>query len=217
MSVCAEMGSCRRLHYTQTLLEEDLCPACKDLQKYSIRVLKKPENRKLWHGVCQRKNPPNDGSYVPKNRLLDETTTGRVGRSRKQTKHFVAGHGKAKMNNESYSSKAYLSTKVMFMYNNIRYDPDPGIDRAYAERCMNKENQEKESTHQKVKKKFVTIPNGGRSKSARSKQNQTLGAVFNQTVKALGQDNVTPSRYRMEGFNNALRSTLPNERGAYRV
>jgi hypothetical protein len=103
------------------------------------------------------------------------------------------------------------------MYNNIRYDPDPGIDRAYAERCMNKENQEKESTHQKVKKKFVTIPNGGRSKSARSKQNQTLGAVFNQTVKALGQDNVTPSRYRTGGFNNALRSTLPNERGAYRV
>jgi hypothetical protein len=149
-SVCAEKGSCRHLHHNQALLEEDSCPACKDLQNYSIAFLRKPENRKLWHGVCQRKNPPNDGSYVPKNRLLDETTTGRVGRSRKQTKHFVAAPaGKAKMGYEmsgkssgKSSGKAYLSKKYLYA---IRYDPDPMIDRAYAERCIAKVNQEKES------------------------------------------------------------------------
>eukprot|EP00978_Attheya_sp_CCMP212_P017656 scaffold47327_cov46-Attheya_sp.AAC.1 len=204
-SICAEKGSCRSLQHKQTLLEEDSCPACKDLQKYSISFLRKPENRKLWHGVCQRKNPPNDGSYVPKNRLLDETTTGRVGpRSRKQTKHFVAAPaGKAKMVYEM-SGKAYLSKKVMYK---IRNDPDPRIDRAYAERCIDKENQEKESMNQNAKKIFVTIPKGGTSKSARSKQNRMLGAIINQTSKALAQDKATPNRYRAEGIENAKKDS----------
>ena len=131
-AVCAEKGSCRRLEDKQALLEEDSCPACKYLQKYSIHFLRKPENRTLWYGVCQRKNPPNDGSYVPKNRLFDETTEGRVGRSRKQTKHFVAAPaGKTKMRHEK-SDKIKLSDKVSFIdkvsffdevLNIVQYDP----------------------------------------------------------------------------------------------
>jgi hypothetical protein len=58
----------------------------------------------------------------------------------------------------------------------------------------------------------MTLPNGGKSKAARSKQNRTLGAVFNQATKVLGQDKVTPNRYRTEGMNNAIKQvpTLPN-------
>jgi hypothetical protein len=213
-SVCAEKGSCRNLQQKQALLEEDSCPACKDLEKYSISFLRKPENRKLWHGVCQRKNPPNDGSYVPKNRLLDEaTTTGRVGRSRKQTKHFVAAPGRAKMEFEM-SGKTSLSQKVL---NKLRNDPDPRLDRAYAERCIDRENEEKENGNRKAKKIVVTLPFGGKSKSARSKQNRTLGAIINQTSKALARDKATPNRYRAEGIGNALKSMLPMERGAYCV
>eukprot|EP00978_Attheya_sp_CCMP212_P040321 scaffold218739_cov102-Attheya_sp.AAC.1 len=209
-SICAEKGSCRRLHHTQALLEDDSCPACKDLQKYPISFLRQSENRKLWHGVCQRKNPPKDGSYVPKNRLLDETTTGRVGRSRKQTKHFVAGPGKAKTEYER-SGKAYMSETERAIYK-VRNDPDPRLDRAYADRCINKENQETKIMNQKAKKIFVTLPKGGKSKSARSRQNRTLGAIINQTSKALAQDKATPNRYRAEGIENALRSILPIER-----
>eukprot|EP00978_Attheya_sp_CCMP212_P012339 scaffold30715_cov30-Attheya_sp.AAC.1 len=120
-SVCAEQGSCRRLQEKQALLEADSCPVCKDLQQYSISFLRKAENRTLWHGVCQRKYPPTDGSYLPKNRLLEETTTGRVGRSRKQTNFFVASPGKVKMEYER-SGKGYLSKKLI---HKIRNDPDP--------------------------------------------------------------------------------------------
>jgi hypothetical protein len=112
------------------------------------------------------------------------------------------------------SGKAYLSQKVLYKVQN---DPDPRLDRAYAKRCIDKENQEKESTNQKAKKIFVTIPKGGKSKSARSKQNRTIGAIINQTSKTLAQDKATPNRYRAEGIENALKSKLPIERGAYEV
>ena len=217
-SVCAEKGSCRNLHDRQALLEEDSCPACKDLQKYPNTFLRKPENRKLWHGVCLRKNPPNDGSYNPKNRLLDETTA-RVGRSRKRTKHFVAAPSKTNMNNNAKMEyerrgKEYISQIVI---SKIRNDPDPRFDRAYAQRCIDRENQENLGRDRNAMKLSVTIPNGGKSKSARSKQNRTLGAIINQTSKALAQDKATPNRYQAEGINNALKSMLPIERGAYEL
>jgi hypothetical protein len=216
-AVCAEIGSCRRLQEKQALLEEDLCPACKNLQKYSIHFLRKPENRKLWYGVCQRKNPPNDGSYVPQNQLFDKTTEGRVGRSRKQTKHFLAAPaGKAKMQ----SDKTKLSHKVSFfdkVMNIVENDLDPRVDRSYARRCINKENQEKERMNQNAIKIIVTIPKGGKSKSARSKQNRTLGAIINQTSKTLAQDKATPNRYRAEGIENALKSILPIQIGVYEI
>jgi hypothetical protein len=83
----------------------------------------------------------------------------------------------------------------------IRNDPDPAIDRAYAERCVTKENQEKENTDPKVNKLIVTLPNGGKSKAARSKQNRTLG-VFQPDDEGLrtqqGDAHSIPSRGNSE-------------------
>ncbi len=67
----------------------------------------------------------------------------------------------------------------------------------------------------------MTLPNGGKSKVARSKQNRTLGAVFNQATKALARDKVTPNCYRMEGMKNAMKQVpiLPNpaSKGTYEL
>jgi hypothetical protein len=89
------------------------------------------------------------------------------------------------------SGKTYLSQKVLYK---VRNEPDPRLDRAYAEQCIDRENQEKENMNQKAKKIFVTIPNGGKSKSAHLKQNWTIGAIINQTSKALAQDKATQNR-----------------------
>jgi hypothetical protein len=111
------------------------------------------------------------------------------------------------------SGKAYLHDMLL---SKLRNAPDTKIDRAYAERCVERENKENENVDPKVKKLCCTIPIGGKSKSARSKQNRTLGAIITQTTKALAQDKATPHCYRAEGIENALRSMLPIERGMYR-
>jgi hypothetical protein len=192
---CAEKKSCRWLFNKTRLMEEDFCSPCEKTIGLSTSYL--ATHTDLWKGVCHRlKNdsPMNDGS------AFAQTSDGsRLKRSYKQTDRFVAEPSRGQMQFQRAGKKLHAS-----IIRKIRNDPDPAIDRAYAERCITKENQEKENTDPKSKKLAVALPNGGKSKSARSKQNRTLGAVFNQMTKAFARNKATPNRYRAEGIKNAL-------------
>jgi hypothetical protein len=124
---------------------------------------------------------------------------GQSNRSFKKTDLFIAETSRGEMCFQRAGNKLYAD-----VLQKIWNDPSHAIDRAYAERWVTKENQEKENKDPKAKKLvLVTLPNGGKSKASRSKQNRTLGAVFNQTTKASARNKATPNRYRAEGIQNS--------------
>jgi hypothetical protein len=82
------------------------------------------------------------------------------------------------------------------------------IDRAIAKRYVRIDHQDQENgdaSQKKQKQVTVTLPNGGKSKASRSKQRQTLGAIINGMTRALAKDKATPTRYRAEGIENAVK------------
>jgi hypothetical protein len=207
---CAEVGTCQYLVHNGRLHEDDYCPSCRKTLKFGISYLSR--NSELWKGVCFRKYPPVDGSYVPRNRLLEE---GRSRRVRKQTNTFVAQPSKGKMGFE-HSGKSYDRPILQRIRNDLA---NTTIDRAIAERYVriDNEDQENDDLPQKKRKQVtVTLPNGGKSKASRSKQRQTLGAIINGMTKALAKDTATPTGYRAEGMENAVKRAplLPSKKQA---
>ena len=103
------------------------------------------------------------------------------------------------------SGKPSTKAALQIIRNNL---DNPAIDRAIAERYAKIDNQNKENADPSGKKSkpvTVNIPNGGKSKASLSKQRQTLGAVINGAAKALAHDKATPTRYRAEGMENAMK------------
>jgi hypothetical protein len=181
-------------------MEEDFCSPCEKTIGLSTSYL--ATHTDLWKGVCHRlKNdsPINDdgSAFAP---ASDAFASSMPKRMSKQTNRFVAEPSKGQMLFQRTGKK--LRANIL---RKIRNDPDPDIDRAYAERCITKENQEKEKENLKGNRLIVTLPNGGKSKAARSKQNCTLGVVFNQMTKAFARNKATPTQYRAEGIQNALK------------
>jgi hypothetical protein len=62
-------------------------------------------------------------------------------------------------------------------------------------RINNQDQENKDLSQKKEKQATVTLPNGGKSKASRSKQQQTLDAIINGMTKALAKDKTTPTRY----------------------
>jgi hypothetical protein len=178
--------------------------------EFSVGYLSK--NSKLWKGICFRKYPPSNGSYIPRNRLLEDES-GRPKRTHKKTNHFVAKPSKGKMGFER-SGKSFQHPILQKIRNDL---DNTAIDRAIAERYVRIDNQDQENkdpSQKQQKQATVTLPNGGKSKASRSKQRQTLGAVINGMTKALAKDKATPTRYRAEGIENALKraQVLPTKK-----
>jgi hypothetical protein len=164
-SACAEKNSCRWLFNKTRLLEEDFCSACEKTINLSTSYLAIHTN--LWKGVCHsltNDSATNDGSAFDP--TLDALASSNAKRTSKQIDRFIAEPSRGQMLFQRTGKKLHAN-----LLRQIRNDPDPAIDRAYAERCVEKENQEKENTDPKVNKLIVTLPNGGKSKAARSKQN----------------------------------------------
>jgi hypothetical protein len=184
--------------YNGCLHEDDYCPSCRKTLKFGVSYLS--QHSELWKGVCFRKYPPADGSYIPRNRLLEDES-GRSRRTRKQTNIFVAQPSKGKMGFER-SGKSYDRPILQKIRNDL---DNTAIDRAIAERYVRIDNQGDASQKTKQKQVTVTLPNGGKSKASRSKQRQTLGAIINGMTKALAKDKATPTRYRAEGMENAMK------------
>jgi hypothetical protein len=196
---CTEAGTCRfMIMQTGCLHEDDSCPSCKKTLKFSAGYLS--HHSELWKGACFRKYPPADGSYLPRNRFLDEER-GRPKRIRKKTAHFVAKPSTGMMESQR-SGKSSDHPILQKIRNDVT---NTSIDRAIAERYVRIDNQDADKENPQKQQQIVTLPNGGNSKSSRSKQRQTLGAIINGMTKALAKDKATPTRYRAEGIENAIK------------
>jgi hypothetical protein len=133
-----------------------------------------------------------------------------------KTDRFVDGalSSKSKMESDRLGKPAYLD---MATARAIRLDLDnPAIDRAIAARYQTIYNRDIASDASS-KVSTLSLPKGGKSKGARSKQRRTFGAIINGATKSFSQGKATPTRYRAEGIANAVKSaprivskTLPN-------
>jgi hypothetical protein len=121
---------------------------------------------------------------------------------------------KSKMECDRLGKPAYLDMATVHA---IRLDLDnPAIDRAIAARYQAIYNRDI-AADASSKISTLSLPKGGKSKGARSKQRQTFGAIINGATKSFSQGKATPTRYRAEGIANAVKSaprifskTLPN-------
>jgi hypothetical protein len=122
-----------------------------------------------------------------------------------KTDRFVDGAlpSKGKMECDRLAKPAYLE---MATTHAIRLDLDnQAVDRAIAERYQVIFNQDiVPDASSKVS--TLSLPKGGMSKGARSKQRQTFGAIINGATKSFSQGKATPTRYWAEGIANAVKT-----------
>jgi hypothetical protein len=143
---CAKVGTCRFLVYNGCLHEDDYCPSCRKTRELSVGYLSK--NSKLWKGVCFHKYPPTNGSYIPRNQLLESHESGCPKRTHKKKNHFVAKPSKGKMGFES-PEKSFKHPILQKICNNL---DNTAIDWAIAARYVCIDNQDQENNDPSQKK-----------------------------------------------------------------
>jgi hypothetical protein len=198
---CAQKGSCRWKLDKCALLLADCCMPCADTLKQSNSYLS--NHQELWYGVCLWL-PQADGSIRTQSEP-PPTQLGRPIRQRMKTDRLVdqlLSASKDKMKCDR-SGKAYLHKATAHAIRTDLYNP--AIDRAIAERFQAIYNRDI-APDSSSKIATLSLPKGGKSKGARSKQRQTFGAIINGATRSFSRGKATPTRYRSEGMANAVKS-----------